>query len=132
MAKICKLRHAVSKGRLKIEFQRLKREGIYQVNLNKAKKDVPKYERERKASHYKELTFYGSCKSFESLRFFGRHKKNCQPNSCKSSISLPVGLLEVPSNVKISDTTLFLKETPTTIIILVNVFTSYLIVFLKE
>ena len=83
-------------------FQLFKREGIKLFNSEEVKKEEPSYQRERTSiEENNRLTMCGYCFGFFSTRYISRHNKQCQKNSCKQEISIPINILN-PSNANIS------------------------------
>ena len=87
-----------------IEFTKLKKEGIRNHNIREVSEQVPNFQREHapKCSDTDEsnLKMCGICFGFYETRFISRHK--CQENTCKTSLTLPLKLLNVKSDVAVS------------------------------
>lgn len=85
------------KERIK-EFQKLRCEGIVAFNKDKASKDIPEYQSERKKRKYFDIVLCSSCSAFISKRFFHAHKKNCQEESETVVSAIPMYLQQLPFN----------------------------------
>ena len=94
---------SLPKKEQQIVFQKFKRQGIFEVNQAEAKKVNPLYERERSAKIENGISYCSHCLMFASRRYWHSHVKNCQQNSCQTIITVPVRVLQVPDDIKISD-----------------------------
>ena len=83
-------------------FQKLNRQRIYEVNQAGAKKMNPLYEMERAAKIENGISFCSHCLMFGSRRYWHSPVKNCQQNSCRMIVSVPVRVIQVPDDVKIN------------------------------
>ena len=61
----------------------------------------PRYEREKSAKIWRDISFCCHCLIVMARRFWFSHVKRCQKNSCKKILPVPVGLLN--DEVRISD-----------------------------
>ena len=84
-------------------FAVFKRKGILEVNVAEAGKAKPKYEREREAQKYTEISYCSRCLVFVSKRFWHNHVKSCQKHSCQKVLPVPVGLLGLPEEARLSE-----------------------------
>ena len=94
---------ASSKREQNLAFAKFRRLGILEVNRVEVAKEDPCYDRERFSKISKDLFYCSHCLMFASRKFWFNHMKNCQKNSAKKVIPLPIGLLQVPESVNISE-----------------------------
>ena len=61
---------SLSKKEQDVAFRKLRRKGIFEVNMKEAVKETPKYERERSSKNSKDIADCSQCESFVSRRFW--------------------------------------------------------------
>lgn len=86
-----------------LAFQKFRRLGIFEVNKLEAEKENPKFERERRGRIHKETIYCSHCLMFTSRRFFFKHQRSCQKNSCQTVSPIPTNLLKLPENIVIQE-----------------------------
>ncbi|XP_071500912.1 uncharacterized protein [Diadema antillarum] len=72
------------------EFDRIRKEGTFEVNKERARDDEPSYERERKSSSKGNLVICGSCSGAYAAGYMKKHKRTCVISSESSSPSLNI------------------------------------------
>ncbi|XP_057296083.1 uncharacterized protein LOC130629325 isoform X2 [Hydractinia symbiolongicarpus] len=84
-------------------YEDFRRRGIFEYNMKEALNEKPEFERERRGRDQNDLVYCNNCKKFISRRFWYQHMKNCQANSCKKTVPVPINLLSLPENLRITD-----------------------------
>ena len=73
-----------------VEFDRIKKEGIFEVNKIRAKDDKPQFERERSCASNSTVVICGRCSGAYSASYMRKHKQHCEYKSDSSKPSLHV------------------------------------------
>ncbi|XP_065673908.1 uncharacterized protein LOC136090860 [Hydra vulgaris] len=82
-------------------FNKFKKEGIKKYNIDQTQEKNPNFQREREAKKIlneeeiiNNLEMCGYCNGFFSKRFLSRHIKNCDLNTFKPIIHVPISLIK--------------------------------------